>query len=278
VSLPAGKLEVVILPAPLASVAVPSVVDPSMNATVPVGVPVPGLMTDTLAVSVTACPKAGELGVVERVADVEACPTVTVVGVDVWPAKSVSPEYTTVIELAPSASVLVEMLAVPLERVPDPSEVDPFMNWTVPDGVPAPGLTGSTVAVRVTPCPKTGVVVDGVSVVVVVAFATATVTAGDVLPVKFESPKYWAVIELLATGRLVTFRVKLPFVSGSMPREAVPLKNWTEPVGVGDPVGPVTVALSATDWPKTDEAGVGMSAVWLASSAVNTTELLLETP
>ncbi len=34
-----------------------------------------------------------------------------------------------------------------------------------------------------------------------------TVTMGEVLAAKFESPEYWAVIELLATGRVVTFRV-----------------------------------------------------------------------
>ena len=71
----------------------PSVVEPSMNATVPVGVPVPGLTTTTSAVSVTACPKTGELGVVERVADVDAFPTVMLVAGEVWPEKFVSPPY-----------------------------------------------------------------------------------------------------------------------------------------------------------------------------------------
>ena len=73
-------------------------------------------------------------------------------------------------------------------------------------------------------CPKTGVVVDGVSVVVVVDFATATVTGDEVLPAKFESPEYVAVIGLLATGRVVTFSVAVPFApSTSVPSEVVPL-------------------------------------------------------
>ncbi len=54
------------------------------------------------------------------------------------------------IELAPSASALVAMLPEPLVSVAVPSEVAPLKNWTVPVGVPAPGLTACTVAVRVT--------------------------------------------------------------------------------------------------------------------------------
>jgi len=38
-------------------VPVPSVVDPSLNVTVPVGVPEPGAVAVTVAVSVTDCPK-----------------------------------------------------------------------------------------------------------------------------------------------------------------------------------------------------------------------------
>ena len=89
------------LATPLESVAVPSDVDPFMNWTVPVGVPAPGLTATTLAVIVTVCPKTGELGVEVTVAVVDACPTVSVVAVEVWPVKLVSPEYCTVIELAP---------------------------------------------------------------------------------------------------------------------------------------------------------------------------------
>ena len=114
----------------------PSDVDPFMNWTVPVGVPVPGLTAITLAVIVTVCPKTGELGVDVTFAVVDACPTVSVVAVEVWPVKFVSPEYCTVIEFAPSASVLVAMLPVPLARVAVPSEVVPLKNWTVPVGCP----------------------------------------------------------------------------------------------------------------------------------------------
>ena len=129
---------------------------------------------------------------------------------------------------------------------------------------------------KVTLCPKTGLVVDGVSVVVELDFATVTVTTGEVLAAKFESPEYWAVIELLATGRVVTFRVALPVVpSGSVPREVEPLRTERGPVGVGDPVGPVTVAVERDRLAEDGEAGLGVTTVWLASSSVKTTELLL---
>ena len=101
--------------------------------------------------------------------DVDAWPTVIGEGAVVWPMKLVSPEYCTVIELAPSGKRVVAMLPVPLASVAMPSEVVPLKNWTVPVGVPAPGATACTVAARVTLCPKTGVVVDGMNVVVVVA-------------------------------------------------------------------------------------------------------------
>lgn len=261
-SLPTGRLEVVTLATPLVRVPVPSEVDPLMNVTVPVGVPVPGLTTTTVALIVTGCPKTGEVGVELMVVVVDAWPTVSTVAVEVWPLKLVSPEYTSVIELAPSASALVVMLPDPDVRVADPSVCVPFMNTTLPVGVPAPGLTACTVAVRATDWPKTGAVVDGVNVVVVVACATAIVTPVDVLGLKFESPKYWAEIVLVVTGSVETFRVPDPFVpSGTMPSEAEPLKNWTFPLGVGDPVGPVTVAVSATVWPKTAEVGTGVTTV-----------------
>jgi hypothetical protein len=72
------------------------VVVPSVNATVPVGVPAPGVVTVMVAVKVTACP------VTEGLADeptpevVAALLTVWLNAVDVDPEKFVSPEYTAV--------------------------------------------------------------------------------------------------------------------------------------------------------------------------------------
>ncbi len=268
------------LAVPLESVPVPIWVDPFMNVTVPVGVPPPGLTALTLALTVMLWPKTGAVGVKLTVVAVDAWLTVIVEGDVVWPLKSVSPEYCTVIELAPSGNAVVEMLPLPLVRVADPSRVVPLKNFTVPVGVPAPGKTAATVAARATLCPKTGVVVDGINVVVVAAWPTVTGTAGEVLGAKLESPVYWAVIELVATGSVVTSSVPVPPESTTVPSGVVlvPLKNLTEPVGGGDPVGPVTVAVKATCCPKTGEAGVNVTAVWLASSSVSTTESVFVPP
>ena len=163
------------------------------------------------------------------------------------------------------------MLPVPLARVAIPSRVGPAKNLTVPVGVPTPGETACTVAARATLCPKTGVVVDGMNVVVVAACPTVTMTGGEVLGAKLVSPRYLAVIEFPATGSVLTFSEPVPPApSCTVPSEVLPFKNWTEPPGVGDPVGPITVAVSATCCPKTGAAGVNVTAVWLASSSVRT--------
>ena len=92
------------------------------------------------------------------------------------------------IELLPMERVDVENVATPSERVPVPSSAEPFKNSMVPEGVPAPGLTAATVAVRVTTWPATDGLGLVVSVVVDDACATVTVTAADVLVAKFVSP------------------------------------------------------------------------------------------
>lgn len=72
--------------------------------------------------------------------------------------------------------MLVEKVAVPAERVPVPSVVVPSRNVTVPVGLPAPGLTTETVAVRVILCPKTDGFADETTVVLVLAFEITKVT------------------------------------------------------------------------------------------------------
>ena len=73
-------------------------------------------------------------------------------------------------------------MATPFESVPVPSGVEPLMKLTVPVGVPAPGLTGLTVAVNVTSCPEIGATGKPVSAVVVDAVATVKSAGDDVLP------------------------------------------------------------------------------------------------
>ena len=69
-----------------------------------------------------------------------------------------------------------------------PSTVVPSVKVTRPVGVPAPGATGTTVAVRVTACPSTEGFGEVSSVVVVFALATVRFEV-PVLPAKLGSPE-----------------------------------------------------------------------------------------
>ena len=83
---------------------------------------------------------------------------------------------------------------MPLVKVPVPSVLVPFLKVTVPLGVPAPGETGLTVAVKVTDWPKTEGLAEEVKAVAVEAMLTTWLTAVLVLELKLESPAYSAVM------------------------------------------------------------------------------------
>jgi hypothetical protein len=164
----------------LSSVAVPSEVLPLKKLTLPVGVPDP-VAAVTVAVSVTGWPVTAAVGAATNTV-FDAWRTFAVTACEVLVRKFVSPEYLAVIELAPSGSVVVGSEATPeLSVTGEPMSVVPFKNWTVPVGVPAPGLTAETVALSVTVPPRP----DGLGVTVtsevVLAWATTTVVAVDVL-------------------------------------------------------------------------------------------------
>lgn len=72
----------------------------------------------------------------------------------------------------PGARADVVKVAIPPLSVPVPIGLPPSKKVTVPVGVPDPGATGETVAVKVTDCPKTGRLNDEVTVVVVLALLT----------------------------------------------------------------------------------------------------------
>ena len=71
--------------------------------------------------------------------------------------------------------------------VPGPSVVVPSLNVTVPLGVPAPGATADTVAVRVTDWPNTDGFTDELTAVVVFAWLTTWLSVALVLPLKLLS-------------------------------------------------------------------------------------------
>lgn len=94
------------------------------------------------------------------------------------------------IECFPAARADVETVATPLLSVPLPIKVPFSPKSTLPVGVPVPGATTETVAVRVTDWPKTDGFNDEVKAVAVLALLTTCGLPGrePVLPRKFASP------------------------------------------------------------------------------------------
>src|SRR4051812_25225995 len=95
-------------------------------------------------------------------------------------------------ECAPTARVLVLNVALPaLSSVPVPSVAAASLKVTIPEGVPAPGATALTVAVKVIAVPnRIGLVEDAdeLSAVDVSAFFTVWDRAAEVLALKLPSP------------------------------------------------------------------------------------------
>ena len=75
----------------------------------------------------------------------------------------------------------MENVAFPLMSVPAPNTVAPFLNVTVPVGVPLPGATAATVAVNVTDCPNKDGLCDEITVVELAALFTVSVRTAEVL-------------------------------------------------------------------------------------------------
>jgi hypothetical protein len=261
---PTGKAVVANVATSFVTVPLPIRVVPLKKLTVPEGAAEAVLAGVILAVNVTDTPKAGELGVKVRAVVVEISVTGTVTAGEVLDVKVLSPEYCAVIELVDeTGKVEVANVATPAVIVPVPRNVVPLKNSTVPEGVPVSGLTGATVAVKVTVCPKTGALGEKVRVVVDVAVAaTVTVTSGDVLVPKLVSPEYCAVTVLAPAGRAVVVKLATPAAIVPVPSDVVPLKNSTVPVGMPAPgLTAATVAFKVTFWAATGEDGKKVTAV-----------------
>jgi hypothetical protein len=157
-------------------------VAPSKKVTMPVGTPDPGLLTTTVAVSMTDWPKTEEARDEATEVVVAAARTDWVSAVDVLAVKLVSPAKTAVIERSPTGSEVTVSDAIPAESsVALPRGTAPSKKVTIPVGVPAPGACGATVAVKVTDCPNTGEAADETTEVVVAAALTVCVSTEDVL-------------------------------------------------------------------------------------------------
>jgi hypothetical protein len=128
-------------------------------------VPTAGAFTDTLKVTVMACPKAGALGeVAVIVVVVEAEFTVCGTAADVLAAKFASPAKAAVKLSAPAA--LGDSVQLPVARLA--VQLTPVLSDTVAVSlagiVPVPGALTVTVKLTVTDCPTT----DGFGVLAVI--------------------------------------------------------------------------------------------------------------
>jgi hypothetical protein len=186
--LPSARALVLKLALPPLNATSPRVLAPSLNVTVPVGVPEPGAAALTVAVNVTVCPKTDGLAEETTVVLLPSLLTVWKRVADVLPAKFVSPLYTAVITCVVTLKPLVDRLALPPLRVDVPITVEPSLKLTVPVGVPAPGLVTLTVAVNVTAWPNTDGFTEETTLVLVPAWFTVCDKALEVLPVKLLSP------------------------------------------------------------------------------------------
>jgi len=150
-----------------------------------------------------------------------------------------------------------------------PKVFAPSRNVTVPVGVPLPGATLATIAVKVTDWPTSEGLADELTVVEVLLAATVCVTAEDVLTPSVELPPYIAVIEWVPTVNVDDEKIAMPvpeFGSVTVPIVFVPSRNVTVPVA---PVG-VTVAVQFTACPNTEGLGAQVSAVAVVAPAIET--------
>jgi hypothetical protein len=184
VSDPFASVVVEILATPPTNVAAPSALVPDLNVTDPVGTP--EVVAVTVALNVTDCPAVD--GFCDELSNVlvpvlfTTCDTAAEV-LAAWP---VSPLYTTVMLCVPTVSADVASDAAPPAKFCVPNVAVPFLNVTVPVGVP-PELD-VTVALNVTLCPKLeGFALDATVVAVVYLF-TVSVKIADVLARNVVSP------------------------------------------------------------------------------------------
>ena len=85
--------------------------------------------------------------------------------------------------------VVAPLVATPPDKATAAPKFTPSIrNWTVPVGVPEPGATVVTVAVKVTDCPKHDGFNEDVTAVAVLALLTVCVRLAEVLVLKLASP------------------------------------------------------------------------------------------
>lgn len=205
---------------------------PSLNVTVPVGVPV---LAVTVAVKDTLWPNVAGFAEATSAVVVLAGLTISSVPLDVLGANPVAPEYTAVMAWVPPARVAVEMLATPeLSRPELPSVWVPSMKVTDPVGTLLPAAAAVTVAVKVTLWPNAMGFAEATTATVVPP--TSSMLGTEVLARKLAlSPLYSAVIEWLPTVNEEVEMLAAPALNGAVPSGVVPSRKVTEPIGTPAP-------------------------------------------
>ena len=218
----AAKLVVNVAVPPVPTATVPRTTLPSLNVTVPVGVPAPGATAATVAVKVTAWPVTAGLTDDRRATVVAARLTVTAAAAEVLSAKPLVPEKEAVSAWVPTPSDTGRVAWPAASSGAEPSTVLPSRKMTVPIGVPAGEVT---VAVSVSICPKTAVAVDVLSVVVVAAAATGVEVFNSTPTVLEEA------LAATRSTRPSPFRSAAATPKGSLPpvRRSSGISDWKVP-------------------------------------------------
>jgi hypothetical protein len=162
-------------------------------------------------------------------------------------------------EWTPTESAEVARVAVPPLSEDVPIVAVPSLNVTEPVAEVL-----FTAAVSVTGCPNTEGFNDEVRLVVLGPWLTVCVRAGEVLPVKVESPLYVAVSEWEPIESAEVFKTAEPFTRVTVPRVFEPSRYETVPV----PPLQLMVAVRATDWPNAEGLADDVRAVLQVPGAV----------
>src|SRR5437899_2125050 len=126
--------------------------------------------------------------------------------------------------------------------------VGPSKNVTHPFGVPAPGGSTATLAVKDISCPDVTVALDAAIVMFVGARQTINGVGGVALRPKSELPAYSAVRTCVPTFGYQKFIVATPLTSVALASQWSPSLKTTAPRVTGTPAGLVTIAVNVNCW------------------------------
>jgi hypothetical protein len=184
------------------------------------------------------------------------------------PKFSFAPKTAVSVSNATELDVIVRV-AVPFDKVPEPSDVAPLKKVTVPPGTL---VVEVTVAVKVSPAPSAMELDARLSDVAVGIAPAITVIVGLVEAASFTSPAYWAerlwvpdpftAVDSIA----VTVVPEVAVPTGEEPIMVVPSKKFTVPVGAPAKEVPATVAVRSTVEPACNVEGEAVNALMEAAT------------